>query len=716
VNPRRRPPTHLVEHAEARVPGSPTGSPNGSSTRDPGTHAAHLSLQWLQQVFPLHDEVVAEAQRRWRIATGLETGNPEEGDAPRSKVWRHQPDPAGPAEWHKEYQPKYAAFSAYEQSVLQHLGSADGSYRSPRDFHAQMTLLKAGDRSTRLNYFVTLDAGPNLMSWEYFRPLTRVGRQGWVLPLFAHPLFLAAMVHRLLLALEVLHEHQVIHLDLKPENIGLALPALHWQDGHLNGQWPLQALPLKLLDFECSVRLGFPYPSSPPNNAYVSPFARQRLLQAMGHPYNAGWAQGVDWGADLYALGHMLTSQTPEEDFDWSGWVPKAQRLLAYYRVPQRQAFADPLAYIGSDLDQETEQLLDDLHWLARFGHKLMALDRPANQATLPPEQLDQLPPRRPQTLASLRHLLAQRFPALQDGARPVHLPFFLATPGLVWTANPPSPSPSPSPKPTPLRWQDLQEIHPPGTAPHGPSFILIPNPGPVTLGAGEEALSIHMHHRYAMGKTPVTVGQWKVFWNAPDRDYTPVETEKTCRHWDDKNFADNDRKPVIGVNVLDAEAYVRWFNRRCAAELQAQIGRPVVFDLPTEVEWELAARGGRYTQDYLWADGASGQEKCRHAQIGDCPGNTVAVGRKLANGYGLYDMVGNVWEWQSSPWRDKRSELPSNGLEEQAAGVSVSRSVRGASFHNDDDGLRLAYRNWNSPGYRYNIIGFRLVARIASA
>ncbi len=670
-------------------------------------------MQWLQQVFPLHDEVTAEAQRRWRIATGLQTGNPEENDTQRSKVWRHQPDPAGAAEWHKEYQPQYTVFSAYEQSVLQHLGSAHGLHRSPRDFHAQMTLLKAGDRSTRLNYFVTLDAGPNLMSWEYFRPLTRVGRQGWVLPLLAHPLFLAAMVHRLLLALEVLHEHQVVHLDLKPENMGLALPALHWQDGHLNGQWPLQALPLKLLDFECSVRLGFPYHSSPPTNPYVSPFARQRLLQAMGHPYNAAWAQGVDWGADLYALGHMLTYQAPEEDFDWSGWVPKAQRLLEYYRVPQRQAFADPLAYIGSDLDQETEQFLNELHWLGRFGHKLMALDRPANQATLPPEQLDQLPQRPPKTLASLRQLLAQRFPALQDGARPVHLPFFLATPGLVWTASPPKPDPSPQPKP--LQWQDLQEIHP-STDANSPSFILIPNPGPVTLGAGKEALSIHMHHRYAMGKTPITVGQWKTFWNAPDRDYEPVKTEITHGNWDDKDFADDDRKPVVYANVLDAEAYVRWFNRRYAAAMQTQVGRPVVFDLPTEVEWELAARGGRYTQEYLWEDGASDKEISRHAQWGKSPGRTVPVGSKLANEYGLHDMMGNVWEWQSSPWRDERSDLPSKGLEPEAAGVSVSRSVRGASFSYSGVRLCLAIRNGITPGFRSNGMGFRLVARIASA
>ena len=135
---------------------------------------------------------------------------------------------------------------------------------------------------------------------------------------------------------------------------------------------------------------------------------------------------------------------------------------------------------------------------------------------------------------------------------------------------------------------------------------------------------------------------------------------------------------------------------------------------LATELEWEFAARGGRLKEKFLWNDGASDVERCKHAQIHVCAGDVVPVGPpRLSNGYKLFDMIGNTWEWTASAWQDRRSAIPSNGRN-AAAGVSSPRVVRGASFGNGSDWLALGNRGRDTPGYRSNNIGFRLVARIA--
>ena len=250
----------------------------------------------------------------------------------------------------------------------------------------------------------------------------------------------------------------------------------------------------------------------------------------------------------------------------------------------------------------------------------------------------------------------------------------------------------------------DLSELSVPGCGADCPSFILIPSLGRVTLGKGNEAITADIRHRFAMGKTEVTVRQWKAFWNASDRDYQPQQTDTTYCQWQDE--AQSDDVPVVCVSADDAEAYARWFARRHGAELGVAVES---IGLPSELEWELSARGGRLTQDYLWDDDA---DACRHAQVSWCGGRTKPVGARLPNGYRLYDMIGNALEWTASPWRANRTAIPVNGRD--TAGGSASRVSRGASFNDYDYWRRLSDRNNNSHGSRFFIIGVRLVARIA--
>ena len=127
-------------------------------------------------------------------------------------------------------------------------------------------------------------------------------------------------------------------------------------------------------------------------------------------------------------------------------------------------------------------------------------------------------------------------------------------------------------------------------------------------------------------------------------------------------------------------------------------------------------ATGGRLTRDYLWDNDG---DACRYAQIEKCKGGLILVGSRLPNGYKLYDMIGNAWEWTASPWRTNRNEIPANGRD--TAGGSESRVLRGASSDNqvqggggDGGAPRLSGRGNFSPGSRGDDVGFRLVARIA--
>ena len=257
----------------------------------------------------------------------------------------------------------------------------------------------------------------------------------------------------------------------------------------------------------------------------------------------------------------------------------------------------------------------------------------------------------------------------------------------------------------------DGAELAVAGCAAACPSFVLIPNPGPTVIGSAAEAITARFNYRFAMGKTEVTLGQYKAFMK--DSKYQPVKTDNTHCNWSDTAYAKDDSHPVRCVNTQDAQAYARWFTARYGNQLGLRLES---IGLPTELEWEFSARGGRNTQQYLWADDASKAETCRHAHTGNCLGDVLPVGGRLKNGYGLDDMIGNVWERTATDWREDRKSMEANHRDHgnDSTGVSAARAVRGASFSNDVDWLRLVYRFRFTPGDRFVNVGFRLVARIA--
>lgn len=192
----------------------------------------------------------------------------------------------------------------------------------------------------------------------------------------------------------------------------------------------------------------------------------------------------------------------------------------------------------------------------------------------------------------------------------------------------------------------------------HGKSFRDCPNcPEMVELPAGRSILA------FAMGKYEVTQGQWRaVMGNNPSHF-------SGC----------GDDCPVAGVSWNDAQDFIRRLNSKTGKQ----------YRLPSDVEWEYACRaggkqkycGGNDVDSVAWYSGNSG-------------GETHAVGQKRPNGYGLYDMSGNVWEW----------------VEDCYVGNCAERVLRGGSWYQDADYLRAAGRYRSVPGDRSNYLGgFRL-------
>ncbi len=219
-------------------------------------------------------------------------------------------------------------------------------------------------------------------------------------------------------------------------------------------------------------------------------------------------------------------------------------------------------------------------------------------------------------------------------------------------------------------------------------------------MGAGDWITDEQPQHSvylsaYEVGKYPVTNNEYQAF--VEDADYTPPE------HWKEGVYPEGKGgHPVVNISWEDATAYCEW--------LTEKTGKP--YALPTEAQWEKAARGTN-AQVFPWGD-AWDPEKLNSAEKG--PGNTTPVGTYSPAGdspYGAADMAGNVWEW----CRDGFEAVIYKQREKQevrdpffATDNSPLRVVRGGSFDFFDDVVRCAFRNGNNPNLRYYDFGFRVV------
>jgi len=177
-----------------------------------------------------------------------------------------------------------------------------------------------------------------------------------------------------------------------------------------------------------------------------------------------------------------------------------------------------------------------------------------------------------------------------------------------------------------------------------------------------------------------VTVAQYRAFCTAPGSTYSMPSAPSWG--WIDNN-------PIVNVSWNDATEYAIWAGKR----------------LPTEAEWEYAARGGTLSHGYSYSGSNTIDDV---AWYGSNSGSrTRGVGAKTPNELGLYDMSGNAIEW-CSDWYDGRYYSVSPSINPKGPLTSTTRVLRGGSWLNLGLNCRVAVRVWVTPTYVYDNYGFR--------
>jgi sulfatase modifying factor 1 len=191
----------------------------------------------------------------------------------------------------------------------------------------------------------------------------------------------------------------------------------------------------------------------------------------------------------------------------------------------------------------------------------------------------------------------------------------------------------------------------------------------------------------FGLGRFPVTNGEYKTFVEENQAPAPPFVS--------DPIFANADQ-PVVGVSWDDAIAYCRWLGDRIGEE----------FRLPTEAEWERAARGGREGALYPWGD-----EPPWEKHLAGCDpetGGPARVGVNEPNGFGIYDMSENVHEW-CSDYYDYNYYNYSTERNPRGPTVGQRRASRGGSWRHRIKFSRCSARSSLPPSFKYADYGFRL-------
>ena len=221
----------------------------------------------------------------------------------------------------------------------------------------------------------------------------------------------------------------------------------------------------------------------------------------------------------------------------------------------------------------------------------------------------------------------------------------------------------------------------------NGAKFTMVPvEGGTFTMGAtSEQGSDVWDEEKpahkvtlsdYYIGQTEVTQALWKAVMGSNPSD------------------SKGDNLPVEQVSWDDCQVFIQNLNQLTGKQ----------FRLPTEAEWEYAARGGRKSRGYKYAGGND------IGSVAWCDGNsgneTHPVGTKQANELGVYDMSGNVWEWCSDRYGDYQSSSQSDP---QGPSSGSRRVFRGGSCYDSAGYCRVSSRYGDTPDYRYIILGLRL-------
>jgi formylglycine-generating enzyme required for sulfatase activity len=278
------------------------------------------------------------------------------------------------------------------------------------------------------------------------------------------------------------------------------------------------------------------------------------------------------------------------------------------------------------------------------------------------------------------------------------------------------------------------------------PVMVIVPA-GSVSIGSSSDAFDRKSNERprqratvaapFALAEAEITRAQFAEFLR--NSKYSPGRNDSLgklapegCNYWNgsysfvsahdwrNPGFAQRDDEPVLCVSFDDAAAYATW--------LTVRTGRK--YRIPSSVEFEYAARAA---SDAAWYWGNNSEEACKYANIGDrtlksrwpqrqefnCDDgfeNTAPVKRFAPNAFGLYDMVGNAWEWTADCWHDDLASAPLDGRAwlAEGGGDCAFRTPMGGAWISGPGWSRIAVRSKDPIGYRSFMLGFRVAADTA--
>lgn len=222
----------------------------------------------------------------------------------------------------------------------------------------------------------------------------------------------------------------------------------------------------------------------------------------------------------------------------------------------------------------------------------------------------------------------------------------------------------------------------------------------------------------FFIGKYEVTVEQYLAFCDATNSHYPEWLEEGNDYHEDYVGYhvdyhvetgknpyykllgysrIENEDLPIAGISWYDATAYCQWLSDKTGKK----------YRLPTEAEWEYAARGGLKNNNSQYA-GDNAIVKIGWTEV-NAKSKPHPVGEMKSNELGIYDMCGNVWEW-CSDWYDWDYYKNSPKENPQGPEAGNTRVLRGGSWHSRSATSSVSFRYYAYPNFRISLVGFRVV------
>ena len=223
------------------------------------------------------------------------------------------------------------------------------------------------------------------------------------------------------------------------------------------------------------------------------------------------------------------------------------------------------------------------------------------------------------------------------------------------------------------------------------PEMTAVPA-GEFDMGSKDTLFQVPLHRvtiakPFAIGRREISFAEWDA-----------CVSEGKCKHRPNDHGWGRDEQPVVDVSWLDAKEFALWLTQRTSRN----------YRLPSEAEWEYAARAG--TSTTFWWGPEAGKTNANCSNCADLPRRrAMRTGSFLPNGFGLYDTAGNVYEWVEDCWNDSYFGAPKEGFA-WTSGDCRQRVIRGGSFASKSDAITSAARFRYDLDVRYIGNGFRVV------